>query len=181
VQYPCMDRPALLVRFPRPFWWRPDPRTSWPDDWPVIPPGAETEYPELAPDLRVWRDEVEEPFRLLDHQAQLLQQQFWRQRTTLILGGLVATTLGAFQTAQGGGNEYLAGAQAVVTGLLTGVAALVSGRRAQQGYLDARLRAERIKSEFFLYLGRVGDYAGAQGLERLRQTVDEVAHGEAAS
>jgi hypothetical protein len=180
VQNPFMARPALLVRLPKGFWWRPDPGAPWPGDWPVVPRDAEDAYPELAPDLRLWQEEFEQPFRRLDHEAQLVQHQFWRQRTTLILGGLLATTLGAVQTAHGGGNEYLAAAQAVVTGFLTGVAAWVSGRRAQQRYLDTRLRAERIKSEFFLYLGRVGDYAGAEGLHRIRETVDEVAHAEAA-
>ncbi|MFD2093560.1 DUF4231 domain-containing protein [Blastococcus deserti] len=175
-----MARPALLVRFPKPFWWRPDPDTPWPEDWPVVPTDAETLYPRLAPDLRVWQQELEHRFRRLDHRAELLQQRFWRQRTTLILGGLVATTLGAVQTAQGGGNEYLAAAQALVTGLLTGVAALLGGSRAQEGYLDARLRAERIKSEFFLYLARAGDYAGADGLDRLRLTVDDIADVEGA-
>ncbi|UOY00189.1 DUF4231 domain-containing protein [Blastococcus sp. PRF04-17] len=175
-----MDRPALLARFPRPFWWRPDPATAWPDDWPVVPPDAEAQYPQLAPDLRLWVDEFEQPFRLLDHEAQLLQQRFWRQRTTLILGGLVATTLGAFQAAQGGGNEYLAGGQALVTGLLTGVAALVSSSRAQQRYLDARLKAERIKSEFFLYLGRVGPYAEPHGAQRLRYAVEDIVDAEEA-
>jgi len=173
-----MQRPALLARFPKPFWWRPDPRSPWPGDWPVVPNGAEAEYPLLAPDLQLWQEQLEQPFRRLDHQAQLLQHQFWRQRTTLILGGLIATTLGALQTAYGGGNQYIAATQAVVTGLLTGVAALVSGRRSQQGYLDARLRAERIKSEFFLYLAGVDDYSAADRQQRLRYAVEDILHAE---
>jgi hypothetical protein len=176
-----MDRPALIVRFPQPFWWRPDPRSAWPADWPVVPSGAEAHYPQLAPDLRVWQKELEEPFRLLDHQAQLLQQRFWRQRTTLIVGGLLATTLGAFQASQGDGNLHLAVVQALVTGFLTGVAAFMTGMKAQAGYLDARLRAERIKSEFFLYLARAGDYAGADRLPRLRHTVEDIADAEVVS
>jgi hypothetical protein len=172
-----MARPALLARFPRAVWWRLDPADPWPDDWPVVPPDAEELYPQLAPDLWLWREQLEQPFWLLDHQSLLFQHRFWRQRTTLILGGLVATTMGAFQAAQGGGNEYLAGTQTVVTGLLTGVASLVSGGRAQQGYLDARLRAERFKSEFFLYLGRAGDYAGPDAAERLRHAVEDIADG----
>jgi hypothetical protein len=173
-----MRRPALFARFPRPFWWHPDPGTPWPDDWPVIPNAADDRYPLLAADLRLWREELEAPFRRLDHEAQLLEHQFWRQRTTLILGGLLATTLGAFQAARGGGNEYVAAAQAVVTGLLTRVTALVSGRRAQQRYLTARLKAERIKSEFFLYVARVGDYVGADPAQRLRDHVQDIGYAE---
>ena len=50
-------------------------------------------------------------------------------------------------------------AQAVLTGVLAGLTVLIRSRRAQQGYLSARLKAERIKSEFFVFLARSGDYA----------------------
>jgi hypothetical protein len=170
--------PALVARFPKPFWWRPDPDGPWPGDWPVLPDGADQRYPQLVADFRLWRDEFERPFRRLDHDAQLLQHQFWRQQVALIVGGLLATVLGAVQAAGGGGNQGLAAGQAVVTGFLTGLIALARARRAQQGYLTARLKAERIKSEFFLFLARVGAYAGAGREQRLRQQVEDIADAE---
>jgi Protein of unknown function (DUF4231) len=173
-----VELPALIARFPKPFWWRPDPAKPWPDDWLVLPQDAAERYPQLESDFQLWRDELEQPFRRLDHDAQLLQQQFWRQQVTLILGGLLATVLGAVQAANGGGNRGVAAAQAALTGLLTGLTALVRGRRAQQGYLTARLKAERIKSEFFLFLARVGAYAGADRNQRLRQQVEDIADAE---
>lgn len=175
-----MELPALVARFPRPPWWRPDPAASWLSDWPVLPEGVEERYPRLAADCRLWREELEPRFRKLDHEAQLLQNQFWRQQVALIIGGLVATTLGAYQAARGGGQEAVAAAQAVFTGALTGVAAIARGRRSQSGYLTARLKAERIKSEFFVFLARVGDYAGADRNERLRQQVEDIAEAEGA-
>jgi hypothetical protein len=150
----------------------------WPGDWPVVRQEQLGDYPVLRPDLQVWVYDLEPRFRRLDHQAQILQNQFWRQNLALILGGLVATTLGAVQAAVGGGVAGIAVAQAVLTGLLAGLAVLIRSRRAQQGYLTARLMAERIKSEFFLFLGGVGDYARGGGAgdraARLRQQVDDI-------
>jgi hypothetical protein len=171
--------PALFARFPKPFWWRPDPSKPWPDDWPAVPDEAIDRYPQLVPDLQLWRDEFEERFRRLDHGAQILQQQFWRQQVALILGGLLATALGAYQAALGGGLEGLAAAQAVLTGVLAGLTALIRSRRSQQGYLTARLKAERIKSEFFLFLGRVGNYSGDDREARFRQQVEDIEDAEA--
>jgi Protein of unknown function (DUF4231) len=170
--------PALVARFPKPFWWRPDPAAQWQSDWPVLPVDADQRFPELAPDFQLWRDNYEQPFRRLDHEAQLLQHQFWRQQIALIVGGLLATALGAYQAARGGGQEGVAAVQAVLTGALTGLTALVRGRHAQQGYLTARLKAERIKSEFFLFLARVGAYAGPDRADRLRHQVEEIADAE---
>ena len=173
-----MKRPALVERFPKPFWWRPDRDKPWRTDWPVLPADADDNYPELIPDFKIWRDQLEQPFRRLDHEAQLLQNQFWRQQVTLIAGGLLATGLGAYQAATGGGNKGVAAAQAVIAGLLTGLTALVRARHAQEGYLTARLKAERIKSEFFLFMGRVGGYAENGREERLRQQVEDIADAE---
>ena len=173
-----MKWPALVARFPKPFWWRPDPDEPWDGDWPVLPEGADQLYPQLVPDFQIWRDRFERTFRRLDHDAQLLQQQFWRQQVTLIAGGLLATALGAFQAANGGGNRGVAAALAVLAGLLTGLTALVRARRAQQGYLTARLKAERVKSEYFLFRARAGAYGGSGREGRLRQQVEDIADAE---
>ncbi len=170
-------RPALLARLPKLF-WRPSVDGEWASDWPVVHQEQPEQYPALATDLRVWLDELEPRFRRLDHQAQILQNQFWRQNLTLIVGGLVATCLGAVQAAVGGGIVGLAVAQAVLTGLLAGLTVLIRSRRAQQGYLTARLRAERIKSEFFLFLGKAGDYGADDRVARIRQQVDDIEAAE---
>ncbi len=172
--------PALLKRFPRLFWHPPEDE-AWPGDWPVVPPAALRTYPALAADLAVWGDQLEPRFRRLDHQAQILQNQFWRQRVMLITGGLLATSLATVQAAMGGGIVVLAVLQAVLTGLLAGLAVLIRSRRAQQGYFTSRLKAERIKSEFFLFLARAGGYAGDDRLTRLQQEVDDIEAAESVS
>lgn len=173
-------RPALLRRFPRLF-WRPSVDRDWDNDWVVLAEEDRDKYPELADDLAVWRDILRFRFRRLDHTAQVLQNQFWRQNVALIVGGLVATSLGAVQAALGGGVVGLAVAQAVLAGALAGLTVLIRSRRAQQGYLTARLKAELIKSEYFMFLGRAGNYAGADRQAALVQQVDNIEAAEGAA
>jgi len=168
--------PALLKRFPRLF-RQPRGDDLWPGDRPLVPPESLTEYQTLEADIAVWNQQLEPRFRKLDHRAQTLQNQFWRQRVMLIAGGLLATSLATVQAAVGGGNVYLAAFQAVLTGLLAGLTVLIRSRRAQRGYLSARLRAEQIKSEFFMFLARAGDYAEGDCVTRLEQAVDNIEAG----
>ncbi len=171
--------PALIARFPRLF-WRPAETGTWDSDWPVVPPQSLDDYPWLRGDLAVWPEQLEHRFRQLDHRAQILQNRFWRQRVLLIGGGLLATSLATVQAAWGGGHVWLAVIQAVLTGLLAGLAVLLRSRRAQHGYLSARLKAERIKSEFYLFLARAGDYAHDDRESRLGQAVDDIEAAEGA-
>ena len=173
-------RPALLARFPR-FFWHPSVDEQWPGDWPVVRREQLDEYPGLAVDLAVWGERLESRFRKLDHRAQILQNQFWRQHVVLIAGGLVATSLGVIQAAVGGGVVGLAVAQALLAGALAGLTVLIRSRRAQQRYLTARLKAEQIKSEFFLFLARVGDYATNDPVTRLEQQADAIETAEGAT
>jgi hypothetical protein len=173
-------RPALLRRFPKIF-WRPSIDQDWDNDWIVLEEEDQDEYPQLADDLAVWRDLLKCRFRRLDHTAQVLQNQFWRQNVALIIGGLVATSLGAVQAALGGGVVGLAVAQAVLAGALAGLTVLIRSRRAQHGYFTARLKAEQIKTEFFMFLGRVGNYAGPDRRAALVKQVDDIEAAEGAA
>ena len=58
-------------------------------------------YRELSGDLTFWLEHLKPRFRRLDHRAQILQNQFWRENVALIIGGLVATSLGAIQAVLG--------------------------------------------------------------------------------
>jgi hypothetical protein len=170
----------LLARFPKLF-WRPDVDHEWPDDPKVVKRKHLVRYGELRGDLGVWVDAVEPRWRRLDHRARILQNQFWRQHLALIIGGLAATALGAIQAAVGGGVVGLAAAQAVLAGVLAGLTVLIRSRRAQQRFLTTRLSAERVKSEYFLFLGRVGDYDEPGRELRLDQQVSDIEAAEGAA
>ena len=162
--------PALLARLPR-VPWRPA------TDWPVVP-AERAGYGTLDADLELWDHELETRFRTLDHQAQRLQNRFLLLSLVLIFGSVAATILGAIQAAVGGGNVWLAVFGALLSGLLVGVAVLVRDRRSLRGYLNARLKAERMKSEYFLFLAGAGEYASEQ--DRARLLADRVAEVEVA-
>jgi hypothetical protein len=166
-------RPALFSRLPKLF-WRSSADEPWPGDWPVVREQHLEEYPALAADLAVWLTQVEPRFRRLDHRAQILQNQFWRQHLALITGGLVATSLGVIQAAMGGGVPAVAVAQAMVAGVLAGLTVLMGSRHAQRGYLTARLAAEQIKSEFFRFLAREGTYATDDPVARLMERIGAI-------
>lgn len=173
-------RPALLYRFPKLFLHRPVDE-DWAGEWQVVREEDPGNYRELSSDLTLWLEHLKPRFRRLDHRAQILQNQFWRENVALIIGGLVATSLGAIQAVLGGGVVGLAVAQAVLTGVLAGLTVLIRSRRAQQGYLTARLKAERIKSEFFMFLARSGDYAGPHPQTALLQHAEDIEAAEDAT
>jgi hypothetical protein len=116
-------------------------------------------------------------FRRLDRDALHCQNNFLLAQLTLIVGGALATMLGAIQAGLGGN---------IVLGLLeTGIAAVIGlgalrtgARTAQQGYFGNRLRAERLRSEYFLYLARVAPYADEKRQQTLKRTVVRVAYAE---
>jgi hypothetical protein len=62
--------------------------------------------------------------------------------------------------------------------LLAGLIVLMRGRRVQHECLSARLRAERVKSEFFVFLAREGGYATDDRVARLMEQIDEIEMAE---
>lgn len=152
--------------------WRPG------TDWPVVPT-ERAAYATLDSDLALWDSGLEQRFRDLDHQALRLQNRFWLLQLVLIFGSASASVLGAVQAALGGGNVWLAIVGAGLSGLLAGVAVLARDRRPQHGYLNARLKSERIKSEYFLFLARVGEYASdAERAHVLKGRIAEIEQAE---
>lgn len=160
--------PALLRRFPR-FGYRPPER-------PILASGAGAEMGSLAGDLAVLEEQLVPHFRALDREALRAQNGFRLAQTLLIGGGLLATVLGAVQ-AVGDDLVWPGLAEAGVLVVLGAVLYVARELRFQQVYIDSRLRAERLREEFFLYLARSGEYdVGADGeLERvLRRRVHEI-------
>jgi Protein of unknown function (DUF4231) len=164
-------KPALLKTFPRPR-FQPRPR------YPLVSPKDRDAAPELAGDLEILDRELLPDFYELDEEALRAQNTFRLGQVVVILGGAAATALGAAHAALGGGIVEIAIAEALVSGALTGAVAYVRGRQAQQEYFTTRLKAERLRSEFFLFLGRLEPYRGADRVARLRERVAQVATEE---
>jgi hypothetical protein len=156
--------PALFRRFP----WR------WrsPGYKQILPPGTlGAEDPEFGPDLTVLAEEVLPYFQRFDTDALRRQHQFRRDQILLIFGGALAAVLGAIQAAVPS-ETWPSLVETILAGLLTGVAFRQRALRAREGYSNSRLKAETLRSEYFLYLARVGQYADDETrIERLIRRV----------
>jgi hypothetical protein len=144
-----MKRPALFRRVPK---------LRAPSSDPLLPPGVAEEFPALASDIAVLNEQLFPHFEKLDSAALKSQNGFRLSQVVLIIGGLVATLLGAIQAALP--TSAWAGIVEVSLVLVLGVLFVVSGRLSfQEDYLDRRLKAERLRAECFFFLARVGGYS----------------------
>lgn len=144
--------PALLKRFPRvPY--------RLPSDYPFVSDEQRTTAPLLEAELTRLDRELVPRFRTFDHEALVAQHRFHLGSVVLILGSAVAAALGAVQAALGGGVLGIGIAEAIVGAFVAGVVVYVRGRRFQQTYFTKRLQAERLKSQYYLYVARAGGYA----------------------
>jgi hypothetical protein len=129
----------------------------------------------LAPDFEILDRELLPDFFRLDEAALQAQNTFRLGQLFVIIGGATATALGALQAALGGGVLPVGIAGALVAGALAGALTYVRGRETQSEYLTARLQAERLRTEYFLFLGRVPPYETADHDDRLGRLREHVA------
>lgn len=166
--------PALLRRFPVP--WR-----RLPPDYPLVSSVLRADLPLLEDELAYLDREIVPRFRAIDHAAVRAQQSFRLAGVALILGGALATSLGAAQTAVGGGSLGIGITEAVVAAAVAGTTVYARGRRFQQTYLSKRVAAERMKSQYYLYVTRAGIYGvedESERMNRLRGALDKIESGE---
>jgi hypothetical protein len=165
-----VNRPVLLKRLPKLWWQRRDPE-------PLIAPEERAQYPELEADFALLDELLLPTFHQRDTAALEAQNAFWRQQLLLIVGGTAATVLGIVQSALGGGVVVLGLTEAVVASLLTWLALSARAGSWHRRYLTSRLQAERLRSEYFVFLAHAGSYRGTKGDARispLRATIDEL-------
>jgi hypothetical protein len=160
--------PTGLILFKRlPYLrWRPKEGEQ------IIPPKAQADYPAFAEDFERLEQELMPHFRELDNEALRTQNQFRLEQVALIFGGALATTLGTIQA-------VLADAiwpgivEAVLAAMLAAIALRTQALKAQERYFTNRLKAETLRGEYFLFLGRVGSYADDD--YRIQQLIRRVA------
>lgn len=164
-------KPALVAKFPR-VRWRAAERN------PLVQPDLRDASPALDVDLEILDRELLPDFYDFDEAALRAQNTFRLGQLFVIFGGATATTLGAVQAALGGGVAEVGIVEALVAGALAGAVSYVRGRQAQRDYFTSRLKAERLRSEYFLFLGRVAPYdttGDDERLARLRQQLGRIA------
>jgi hypothetical protein len=147
-----MKRPALLRRLPLLRWKRPEA-------YPLVASDAQARFPTLRDDFALLEGELMPTFRVHDTAALEAQNRFRLLQLLLIAGGMLATVLGTIQAALHGGNIALGIAEALLAGLLAPLAVSARSGRSHRRYLTSRLKAERLRSEYFVFLVRAGEYA----------------------
>jgi hypothetical protein len=148
-----MKRPALFARVPK---------LRAPSSLPLLPAEIAKEFPELSSDIGVLADELFKDFEKLDVAALGSQNGFRRAQFLLIVGGLVATLLGAIQAALPKAGWAGLIEVCVVTALVL-LVGLTGQLNFKQEYLDQRLQAERLRAECFFFLARAGGYSTLDG------------------
>jgi hypothetical protein len=143
---------ALFSQLPR-LQWRPGPSQ------PLVSESTLARCPDLHDDVELLQRELMPEFHALDQESLQTQNAFRLGQLALIAGGAIAAALGAAQAAVGGGVITLAVLEAVVAGALAGLTVYIRGRNAQREFFTSRLRAERLRAEYFLVLARAGEYA----------------------
>jgi hypothetical protein len=142
----------------------------------VIPPGLRADYPALADDLAVLDEIVTPEFARCDLDALRDQNAHRRQQVIVLVGSAVVTALGGIQALVPG--QRWPGIVLAVAGVLLATSTNWAKERSSlDDYLRARIRAERLRAQYFRYLARIGPYAGDDRTDALRLAVLAVRAG----
>ena len=163
------DSVALLTALPR-FRFRPEAPAA------LIDPGVTQRYPQLQPQVADADRLIFPVFAECDVTAQAEQNRYRWFTLLALTGGLLTTVFGALQAWLQ--STPWPGVLVATLGAATSALTAVARRQgAQQNYLTARLRAERLRSLYFEYVATAPapDDAGRQKrLRRLRQEVARI-------
>lgn len=141
----------LFKRRPKLFW---KPRLGE----QIVSPKAQAQYPALKNDFDILEQQLMSNFRNLDNQALQAQNQFRLQQFILIVGGVLTSAFGAVQAALSGKARWPGVTEAIIAIALTAVSFIAQQTKSQKKYFSSRLKAERLRGEYFLFLGRMGGY-----------------------
>ncbi|WP_193318637.1 DUF4231 domain-containing protein [Nonomuraea phyllanthi] len=155
-------RPPLFERFPT----LRAPVTSG----TVIPAAQRAAYPGLAADFEVLDREVGPAFARYDGAALRDQNRYRRQQVLILLGSALIAGLGGLQAALPG-HRWPAVLLAVIGIALAASTKYVKESETLDGYLAARVKAERLRALYFRYLSATGPYAGQDRELALRRAV----------
>jgi hypothetical protein len=126
----------------------------------ILDLNVQSQYPALADDFKSLEEKLLPHFRQLNADALRYQNEFRLDQVMLIFGGALATILGVLHASLPRTPAVWAGiVEAVLAAALSAVALRARTTGAQQRYFTWRLKAEKMRAEYFLFLGGVGIYA----------------------
>ncbi|GEM_PF-5857162 len=124
--------------------------------------------PGLADDLEVI-ELLQERRRGLSRRAGQYKRWFSLSQWIIVMLSVVVVALGAAQTGLGGGNVPLIIAEAVLSAIVAAIVLLAREMGIQRRWLYYRYASEQMKSQFSLFLGRVGEYGETNDPRQLLQ------------
>jgi hypothetical protein len=145
--------------------------------WPIIPDKGRAQYPELARDFALLDQEVTPVFTGYDLAALRDQNRYRRQQVLILLGTALVAGLGGLQ-AVFPALRWPGVLLAVLGAALAATTRLARETESQTEYLDARVKAERLRALYFVYLSATGPYAGTDRDIVLRRAVIAVKEGK---
>ncbi len=160
---------SLLARFPK--------MRAPSDSWPVIPDKERAPYSELAADFTLLDQEVTPAFTEYDLAALRDQNRYRRHQVLILLGTALVTGLGGLQAVVPA--LRWPGVLLAALGIaLATTTQLAKESESQTEYLNARVKAERLRALYFLYLSATGPYAGPGRDTALRRAVIAIRAGK---
>ncbi|HZS03980.1 MAG TPA: DUF4231 domain-containing protein [Blastocatellia bacterium] len=161
--------PAIFRRFPQ--LWLNERHDE------IVPADKQQSYSELAADFALLDKYLMPYFRRFDNNALRAQNRFLWGQLVLIGGGAATSILGVVQAAYA--NQLWGVAEATLAALLAAVAGAARDLDSQRQYFTSRLKAERLRYEYFQFLGRIGIYErDADRVQRLILRVSDIEAGE---
>lgn len=154
--------------------FRPLPR----EEQHLIPPTEKTHYPAFSKEFEILERELIPAFRKMDNKAITHQNWYRRMYITLIFGSAFVSILVIIQLAV---NIESIGIIGAILAACLGTTTLVSHTfRHHERYLNARLAAELLRSEYFRFLGRIDPYNDEQNRAKklIKQVTDITMRGE---
>lgn len=141
----------------------------------LVPPTGREQFAAFADDFLILDEVLVPAYMRLDQEAIIRQNAYRWMYVILIFGGALATILGVARLEFAVEAIGLAGALAAA--IAGSISLALRALHYHERYLNARLAAEQLRGEYFLFLGRLGPYADtATRLTHLKNRVAGIKH-----
>jgi cell division protein FtsW (lipid II flippase) len=133
-----------------------------------------SEYSMLNEDLEILEEEIEKRRHEMSKLAGRNKKRFLFCQWTVVFAGVILVGLGAAINALGEEGRILVLVQAIISFVAAAMTLLLREADWQKRWLCQRGASEKLKSEYFLFLGRVGEYSQDNRVQVLRSRVASI-------